>query len=322
LQAFLSDPILKDEYLLQIELLKTFRRISTRVNSKFREELILPYLAILTMQIRNVINDNEYEFSLASFTSSLKSLNQQQASPKSVKSASFSTTNSNYQRDMLLQHQQSIQQQDIQIICALVFNIYQKLCLSTSNDTSITFISRQSIKESLIPGLINLREIFQHHIIQNISNGNHQNEFVAQLDLIMNKLEHSHLTSESTPLASPNVTHNSNSHIYTTPVTTTTTITITPNHNHDTIALSQKTASNLSSNINKESSFESLSVNNTISGQPNNNGQPVQGVINQNGMLDGNSNFKSFVFKGIASFKDNSKDKFSNFLSTNKTFRK
>ncbi len=38
LQAFLSDPILKDEYLLQIELLKTFRRISTKVNSKFREE--------------------------------------------------------------------------------------------------------------------------------------------------------------------------------------------------------------------------------------------------------------------------------------------
>ncbi len=38
LQSFLSDPILKDEYLLQIELLKTFRRISTRVNHKFREE--------------------------------------------------------------------------------------------------------------------------------------------------------------------------------------------------------------------------------------------------------------------------------------------
>lgn len=38
LQSFLSDPILKDEYLLQIELLKTFRRIITKVNVKFREE--------------------------------------------------------------------------------------------------------------------------------------------------------------------------------------------------------------------------------------------------------------------------------------------
>ncbi len=38
IQSFLSDPILKDDYFLQIELLKTFRRISTRCNSKFREE--------------------------------------------------------------------------------------------------------------------------------------------------------------------------------------------------------------------------------------------------------------------------------------------
>jgi hypothetical protein len=38
LQSFLSDPILKEEYLLQIELLKTFKRISTKVNPKFREE--------------------------------------------------------------------------------------------------------------------------------------------------------------------------------------------------------------------------------------------------------------------------------------------
>lgn len=38
LQSFLSDPILKDEYLLQIELLKTFRRIAGKCNKKFREE--------------------------------------------------------------------------------------------------------------------------------------------------------------------------------------------------------------------------------------------------------------------------------------------
>ena len=40
LQSFLSDPILKEEYILQIELLKTFRRISLKSNSKFREECI------------------------------------------------------------------------------------------------------------------------------------------------------------------------------------------------------------------------------------------------------------------------------------------
>lgn len=40
MQSFLSDPILKDDYMLQIELLKSFRRISTRVNAKFREESI------------------------------------------------------------------------------------------------------------------------------------------------------------------------------------------------------------------------------------------------------------------------------------------
>ncbi len=46
LQSFLSDPILKDEYLLQIELLKTFRRISTRVNHKFREECNYLYMIL------------------------------------------------------------------------------------------------------------------------------------------------------------------------------------------------------------------------------------------------------------------------------------
>jgi hypothetical protein len=38
LQSFLSDPIIKDEYVLQIELLKAFRRITLKSNVKFREE--------------------------------------------------------------------------------------------------------------------------------------------------------------------------------------------------------------------------------------------------------------------------------------------
>ena len=47
LQSFLSDPIIKDEYLLQIELLKTFKRILTKVNNKFREECNLHLKKIL-----------------------------------------------------------------------------------------------------------------------------------------------------------------------------------------------------------------------------------------------------------------------------------
>lgn len=51
LQSFLSDPIIKDEYLLQIELLKTFKRILTKVNNKFREECNL-YLKKNLLDIR------------------------------------------------------------------------------------------------------------------------------------------------------------------------------------------------------------------------------------------------------------------------------
>ena len=46
-QSFLSDPILKDDYLLQIELLKTFRRIITKVNAKFREECKIKFRILI-----------------------------------------------------------------------------------------------------------------------------------------------------------------------------------------------------------------------------------------------------------------------------------
>ena len=55
MQSFLSDPILKDDYLLQKELLKSFRRISTRVNAKFREECkkhdIVAYIISLSLSL-------------------------------------------------------------------------------------------------------------------------------------------------------------------------------------------------------------------------------------------------------------------------------
>lgn len=54
MQSFLSDPILKDDYMLQIELLKSFRRISTRVNAKFREESIRQNLISIQLMHENI----------------------------------------------------------------------------------------------------------------------------------------------------------------------------------------------------------------------------------------------------------------------------
>ena len=260
------------------------------------------------MQIRNVINDNEYEFSLASFSSSLKLLNQQM-SPRAATSTTSTLSNSssssfNSNRENL--QQQQTQQQDIQRICALVFNIYQKLCL-TSNENNLQqniSISRQSIKESLIPGLLNLRDIFQNNIIHN---SNSQNEYVTQLDFIMNRLEHPNLKNESS--SSPNANNlylnNSNSNSLT-PVST---------HEPKTVTSLGSATNDASRNdiLSTISSTSLSSINNAISGSLN------IGTITQNGT--DNANFKSFVFKGITNLKDHSKDKF-NFLMTNKTFKK
>ena len=264
------------------------------------------------MQIRNVINENDYEFSISSFTSSLKSLNQQ-ASPKSTISTTSTISNSSSSsvgsnRESLQQHNQQL---DVQRICALVFSIYQKLCLTSieNGQQSNISISRQSIKESMIPGLLNLKDIFQNNIIPSSYSNNH-NEFISQLDHMMNRLENSHFTKESTP--SPNTNNlyinNSNSQIFT-PVTT----------HEQTAKLTVNSGSNAvltESNILNAASTTSLSsINNAISGSLN------VGAVSQNGTTD-NSNFKSFVFKGINNFKDHSKDKLSIFLLTNKTFKK
>lgn len=70
LQAFFSDPLIKDDYQAQVELVKAFKRISNKCKPKFREEcknfkiylhkfilknsfffkVILPYLTVITMQ--------------------------------------------------------------------------------------------------------------------------------------------------------------------------------------------------------------------------------------------------------------------------------
>ncbi len=267
------------------------------------------------MQIRNVINDNEYEFTLASFNSSLKLLNQQ-ASPRPTVSASSTISNSssssfNSNRESL--QQQQTQQQDIQRICSLVFNIYQKLCLTNSAENNLPqniSISRQSIKESLIPGLLNLRDIFQNNIIQN---SNNQNEFVTQLDFIINRLEHPNLKNEST--SSPNTNNlylnNSNSHSLT-PVSTQEAQT-KPISSQNSVS-NDTNRNDIMASLNSMSGTSLSSINNAISGSLN------IGAITQNGTAD-NANFKSFVFKGITNLKDQSKDKFS-FLMTNKTFKK
>ena len=269
------------------------------------------------MQIRTVINDNDYEFTISSFTSSLKSLNQQ-TSPRpttstssALSSASSSSFNSN--RENLIQQSQL---QDIQKICALVFNIYQKLCLPNANENAQNIsISRQSIKESLIPGLINLKDIFQNNIIHSGSL-NSQNEYVLQLEQIMNRIEHAQHYSniESTPSPAPNNTlysNSANSHSLT-PVTTHEKVVT----NSATLLNSATTEASVSDLVNAFSTSSLSSINSAITNSFNSS------AVNQNGAPGDNSNFKSFVFKGITNFKDHSKDKLSNFLLTNKTFKK
>jgi hypothetical protein len=50
IQSFLNDPTLKENYDIKIEIIKAFKRIIVKIDSKFREEFLLPYLTILKIQ--------------------------------------------------------------------------------------------------------------------------------------------------------------------------------------------------------------------------------------------------------------------------------
>lgn len=236
-------------------------------------------MAILALQIKNVINDNDYEFSQSALTASFTSISSLSSS-YSNNSTSSKENQQNHQNDLLK-------------ICVLLFDIYQKL-FSTNSENKIVHISRQSVQESLLPGLNCLKDIFLHNII----NSNSHNEYVQQLDNLMHKTDllQQHTNSQS---------------------------------DHQIIAMdsNQISSSNSMPVFNAGHQEASpLKLNNTLTntataalGDMVN--ASVSTLTSSNGSID-NTNFKSFVFKGITNFKDHSKDKLSNFLLTNKTFKK
>jgi hypothetical protein len=307
------------------------------------------------MQIKNVITDNDYEFTLSSLTSTFLSItvsfqNTTNTSIASSNSQLFlsnsstltsiaSSTSTQSIKDLKTSsaagQPQTNQQQDIQKILALLFENYKTLCLSTNNDMNI---SRQSIQESLLPGLSNLKDIFQHKIIINqvgsasSNNISLQNDFVAQLDNIIHKLEQAqHENTNISPIIS--TTTSANNHLTPSSILNdvSSTLSASPikispmsgiianginlsNAIVDTVVT--YSTNNVANTGNGVLSSLASSSNSSIS---SNNSNMIQNGQNNN---ENNANFKSIVFKGINNFKDQSKDKLSNFQLANKLFKK
>ena len=145
------------------------------------------------MQIKNVINDNDYEFPLSAVTLTYpKIASLSSASLMSLSSSTLSQSSTTKMND----HQHH--QQDVLKICILLYDTYKKLC-TTQDDSNIVYISRQSLQESLLPGLVCLKEIFQNNVISPTSS----NEFVSQLESIISKIEKMQISSTSISQDSP-----------------------------------------------------------------------------------------------------------------------
>ena len=235
----------------------------------------------MALQIKNVINDNDYEFSQSSLA---------------VSFASITSLSSSYLSSSALSSKENQQhhQQDLLKICVLLFDIYQKL-FSTNAENKLVFISRQSVQESLLPGLHCIRDIF----LNNIINSNVHNEHVQLLDQLIYKsemLHHNNSVSKSND-------SNSEHHLFQAQsVSSVSTSNSTPTFNGQESPLSaHKAMTSFSSTTTAIGDMVTANVSN----------------LSINGAAD-NANFKSFVFKGITNFKDHSKDKLSSFLLTNK----
>jgi hypothetical protein len=272
-----------------------------------------------------VINDNDYEFHLSTLNSiyqSLSSLNTTSftstSSSHSIASSAASSSTYSLKDTVIISSHQQIQnqQQDLARICVLLFDIYIKMCLPQPHDQLVhIYISRQSIQESLLPGLSCLHEIFHNKVIisggQNLSSNNslvtltNQNDFASQVDRIASRVEQMMQMDASPNLA---VTSNMDS-ASSTPVKTI---------NLNSIAVnSAATLASVNANITDfvNSGVSALSTS-TLS-------TPMTTIANQlTNMNADNSNFKSFFSKGISNFKDQSKDRFNNFLLTNKNAKK
>jgi hypothetical protein len=303
---------------------------------------MLPYLAILAMQIKTVINDNDYEFHLSSLNSIYQSLGSLNTTSFTSSSAANSAASSSHSIASTItgssstysakdtaavnSHQQiQNQQQDLARICVLLFDIYQKMCLPQPHDQLVNiYISRQSIQESLLPGLSCLFEIFHNKIIMPTgfaSNNslstltNHNNEFSAQIDRIAARVEKMMATDASPNLAVTSTVDALSVSLNATP--TKAAATAVANLNSAAAATLATVNANLSdlmsSGVNALSNTAQLTTPVTTMAS-----QLTTGI----GGSAENSNFKSFFSKGISSFKDQSKDRFSNFLLTNKNAKK
>ena len=294
---------------------------SNTINNCIFCQVILPYLTILSMQIKNVIIDNDYEFTLSSVAASFSSISSSSTSPMFTSSSSTLSSSS---RDKEPQHSHQHHQQDVLKICVLLFDTYKKLCTPNIENKTIS-ISRQSIQESLLPGLACLKEIFQNNVMTLSHNSpSSSNEFALQIEGIMSKVEQlqhqnstqgnvSKIDAQSfSPLVTINNTMNNLSQI-TPKITPTELITAsntlsTPQTNNSVTpaSISVQAASTVGDLVNAGVAVLTNTGNLTT---------PISTMANDN------ANFKSF-FKGINNLKDHSKDKFSNFLLTNKTFKK
>ena len=241
-------------------------------------KVILPYLTIVTIQIKNVINENDFEFSMSAMTSNYLSMTRQTTANTAIGSASATSISS------VKAENQPNHQQDVIKICVLLFDNYQKLCMPPSNTDEIN-LSRQSARESILPGLVILKDIFHNKIIQ-ISN---QNEFLSAIETMINKIEY---VQSDTQHATPSKAAQLENAIRTAS------------------SISVSTSGSLVNDL-VSASVSSLSplslVNNINSSDLSSN-------------LPENNNFKSLMFKGISNF-NHSKDKLSNLL-TQKNLKK
>ncbi len=127
---------------------------------------------------------------MSAFTVSFSQIN-------SISSSTLASSSSSQISNKFNEHQNH--QQDIIKISVLIYDTYQKLC-TTQDINKVLYISRQSLQESLLPGLFCLRDIFQDHIISSISG---KNEYVQHLDTVISTVERMQSTGGTPVLDSP-----------------------------------------------------------------------------------------------------------------------
>lgn len=270
------------------------------------------------MQIKNVINENDYEFSLASISlafsvistlpNSISMSAMANASPLTAASSSTSSISSynSTSTSTIKESQFANHQQDVIKICVLLFDNYQKLCWPNSNEsaaevTASVSLSRQSVKESIVPGLQILKDIFQNKIITGPGSASshslsvtHQNDYHATIETMIHRLENTISDSPNTNVT-PNSATPHDTHLLNTPVK------VSPN----------PMATNA---INNTAVFMNDLVSASVQSLSNATTHITTGTSNVD------NNFKSMVFKGISNL-NNSKDKLSSLLA-HKSFKK